>query len=288
MATKFTTTLHHYSFPSASDPAYKAMVARIKANGEGRGHWMNAWGGDTTKNKGPAPKAGTSEVVEIDPAHIFGNQWNEAANGSNPGRRLFDWYEEYTEQKFKRGHWLEITPELAELRRVTLSCGYCGKHYGPHHAPAPATPFCTACLDSEYLKPEDLHLTRLVPVIEPAAARPALTDAERAELMPRYVERQTTGTDSRANAKRNKQRADVLETFAKTMSAAAEERDGMLWLWDRGITLDNVIYYDHTREFSFGWRSPVSPEVKAKLLDLLCEFPFAYEIKATDGKASTK
>jgi hypothetical protein len=282
--TTFKTVLHHYNFPSAAHPGYKAMVARIKANADGRGHWLHAWGGQT---KHDSSKDNTSEVVEVEAAHVFGNQWNTA-----DGRRVFDWYEEYipNNRPEKRGHWLEITPEMAELRRVTLKCGYCGCQFGPHHKPAPGT-FCSACLDSEYLKPDDLHLLRLMPVIEDetkSASYPALTDEERAALMPRYIERQTTGTDSRAKKKRDKQRADVLAKFEKETTAATEERDGMLWLWDHGVSLDNVIYYSHTRKFSFGWRSAVSPEVKSALLDLLCEFPFAYEIKATDEVKATR
>lgn len=58
----------------------------------------------------------------------------------------------------------------------------------------------------------------------------------------------------------------------------------MIWLLDHGLPLDNVIYYSHTDKFGFGWRSPVSPEVKSKILDLMSEFPFNYEITATDGK----
>lgn len=274
-------TLHHYNFPSAKHPGYIAMCAKIRANAEGRGHWMNSYGGDRYDSS----KANTSEVVEIETAHVFGNQWNTA-----DGRRVFDWFEEYlNSQDVKRGHWLEITPELAELRRVTLTCGYCGKHYGPHHDAPPATPFCTACLDSPYLKAEDLKLLRLLPVLDKVSGggRADLNEIEKADLMPRYVERQTVATDSRAKAVRDKQRVDILAKFEKVTKAAEEERDGMLWLWDQGINLDNVIYYDHTQVFSFGWRSPVSAEVKSRLLEILSEFPFQYEIKPASGSTLT-
>lgn len=276
MAT-FKATLHHYFYESGTHPGYKALKAAIKANSASRGHLMHSWGG-TDHDSG---KGNTSEVVEIETAHVFGNQWNTA-----DGRRVFDWYLEYTEKDYKRGHWLEITPELAEVRRETLKCGYCGCQYGPHHDPAPEKPFCAACLDSEYLKPDDLYLTRLAPVVEVNGNDPKrepLTDAERAAVMPAYVARQTTGDDSRANLKRHRQRADVLQKFAKETAAATAERDGMLWLWDHGASLDNVIYYDHTQKFSFGWRSPVSLEVEAALLAILSEFPHSYEIKTARG-----
>jgi hypothetical protein len=288
----FKTTLHRYRFPSGAHPGYKAMTREIEANADGRGHWMHTMdggpGGDFT---GPAEGV-TSEPVELEAKHIFGNQWNEADAEGKTGRRLFDWFElaRFDGYPVKAGHWLEITPAMAEARRQTLRCGYCGAQYGPLHAAPPADGFCAACLDSEHLKPDDLYLLRVLPVAEcerPRFQRPNLTEGERAALMPRYVERQTTGTDSRANAKRQKQRADVLKKYEAETTAATAERDGMLWLWDHGVSLDNVIYYSHTGKFSFGWRSPVADEVKAALLDLLCEFPFPYEIKATSGKTAT-
>lgn len=282
------TTLHHYSFPSGEHPAYKAMCERIKANAEGRGQWMNAIPMKDDWRR--EPEGERSEVVEIETDHIFSNQFNTA-----DGRRVFDWYEAYlaygnARPPRKVGHWVEITPEIAAARRDTHKCGYCGKLYGPYHTPAPADGFCAACLDSPYLKPEDLKLLRLRRVVDdgpPFKDTPELTEEERAALMPRYVERQTTGADSRAKKARDKQRADVIEKTAKAIDAATEKREGMLWLLDQGINLDNVIYYEHTRKFCFGWRQPVSAEVKSKLLDLLCEFGHAYEIKSTAGDVNT-
>jgi hypothetical protein len=289
------TRLHLYNFESPTHPKYKQQLDAIKANAEGRGHWMHAWGGPSTAKdvkpgRSHAAKLNTvtTEEVEIDLAHVFDNQWNEAGEG---GRRLFDHYEEYTDRQFRRGHWLEITPEMAEARRVTLKCGYCGCQYGPHHKPAPEPvvegggAFCLRCLDNEYLKPEELHLLRLAPVAEDdKRERAKLTEDERAVLMPLYVTRQTTGNDSRAKKRRDNARADGVKKFEKETAAATTERDGMLWLWDHNVSLDNVIYYSHTGKFSFGWRSPLSDEVASAFLDLLCEFPFPYELVTAKGK----
>jgi hypothetical protein len=272
-------TLHHYAFESGQHPDYKEMIARIKANSDGRGSKMHCWGGDT---KPDYSKADTSEVVEIETSYIFDNQANTA-----DGRRIFDWYEEYRHDHRKNGHWIEIPTELAELRRTTLKCGYCGKQYGPQHDTIPGE-FCTACLDSPYLKTSDLYLLRLRPISVADFRYPPLTEAEQAELMPRYIERQTIGKDSRAVQRREKQRANILAKYEKKITAETEERDGMLWLWNKGIDIENVIYYSHTRNFAFGWRSPVSSEVKSKLLDIISEFPFDYEIKAVDGTFSSK
>lgn len=285
--TTLKTTLHRYRFPSAAHPEYKAMVRRIEANADGRGHWMHCISGNRGDSARHVLTGGVgieSEPVELEPAHLFGNQWNEA-DGTEKGRRLFDWYEEAlavgnSRNPLKIGHWLEITPEMAEARRQTVKCGYCGHQHGPYHTPAPADGFCAVCLDSAYLKPEDLNLLRLRSIAEEGPSfkdRPPLTDDERTALMARYVERQTTGNDSRAAKNRAKQRADVLAKFEKESAAAATERDGMLWLWDRNIPLDNVIFYDHKNEFSIGWRSALAPEVREQFTLLMTGFPFPWK-----------
>lgn len=278
------TMLHWYYFESGDHPGYLAMIERIKANADGRGPWMNCLA-EPGKSNNPATRNSIkSEEVELETTYLFDNQWN---GGS---MRLFDWFEGvYPNRSMKSGHWLEITPEMAKIRRETLKCGYCGKHYGPNHEPAPGA-FCSACLDSEYLKQTDLKLLRLYPIVSESGSIfkydhkpfPELTAEEIAELLPKYVERQTTGSDSRAAKRRAKQRADIIKKHQETVEAATDEKDGLLWLWDHNVNLDNVIYYSHTRKFSFGWRQPVSFEVKSALLDIISEFPFDYEIKTAD------
>lgn len=272
------TRLHHFAFQLPRDAAaYAEMVHKIEASGpEGRGHKMHS-----LSDRFDYSKAGTVEDVELDPSYLFENQWNETEASGN--RRLFDWFEEAIfvngreNTNSKRGHWLEITAEMAAARSECRKCGYCGKHYGPLHEPIPGD-FCTACLDSPYLKEGELHLLRLLPLVG-LQQRDKLTEGERAALMPAYIDRQTTGSDSRAKARRDNQRASVLAEYEKDARNATAERDGKLWLWDRGFDLENVIYYSHTGKFCFGWRSPLSDSVVSKLLDVISEFPFPYEIK---------
>lgn len=286
------TKLHHYYFrlgEPAEAKAWLDLQNQLLEKGYGPGR-MHSWGSTT----GPENKNEVEEV-EIEPKCLFDNQWNTTTD------RVFDWYQYYEVNgaSLARGHWLELTDEMKAARMQTLKCGYCGKHYGqdiaqlsfaPIHPPAPASGFCDACLDSPYLKESELSLLRLRSLAEERdnrgrhVNRPPLTKAEREELLPRYIARQTTGTDSRAKAKRDKQRADVLKEYELDTAKATTERDGKLWLWDKGIDLDNVIFYSHTGRFSFGWRSPVSASVESKLLDILSEFPFSYEIKSENGK----
>lgn len=277
------TTIHYYCL-STSTPegkaAYAAMVHEIEANApEARGHWMKCLGGNHYLNHEK-----DTEEVEIETACIFENQWNTTE------ARVFDWYEEaifngygHENKTTKRGHWLEITPEMATARRDTHKCGYCGAHYGPYHKPIPEGGFCLACLDSPYLKENELHLLRLLPLVG-HQKRAELTTEERAALMPQYVSRQTTGNGSRAKAKRDKQRARVLDKFEAEMANALTERDGMLWSWERGYDLENILFYSHTQRFGFGWRSPLSAAIVSKLLDDITEFPFQYTITCDDGR----
>lgn len=291
------TKLHHYRFPSADHPGYKAMVAEIEANSVGRGHCMNSMEitrpgtfDDVLYQK---QKDLAVEEVVLDTTHFFNNQWNETEGSGN--RRLFDWREIYypNYRPDKVGHWLEITPEMAEIRTSTFKCGYCGKISGPQHQPVPESGFCTACIGGPHLKQDDLFMLRLIRISDDKPNRkfPKLTEEESAWLVPMYIEHQTLCSARRATEAHQKAKEDIEKDFRQTLKKAEEavqfahdERNGKLWLWERGFQLDNVIYYNHTRQFGFGWRSPVSNDVRDKLLDVMSEFPYAYTIKCQDGK----
>jgi hypothetical protein len=267
------TKLHSYWF-DVSNPteraAYEALCETLRST-PGRGSFMNCWANPNEKSHGNG-----TVTVELETSFLFGNQWNTSEISPEPFRnfRVFDWYEPiYPNRKIKAGHYLDITAEMIAVRGTTLQCGYCGKLYA-NGKPG----FCSACLDSPYLKEKELHLLRLLPVAESFGAnRAELTAEERAELLPLYVERQTTGKDSRALKARQAQFRRIEEKYQKEKRANETEHAGMVWLWEHAVNLDNVIYYSHTDKFSFGWREPLEESVKSRLLDLLCEFPFEYE-----------
>lgn len=272
------TKLHRYHISLTSEEGradWRKLSDELRAKGLKHFHACG--------NKPPTHREReTIEDVTIELAHIFNDQWNTTTE------RVFDWFQYYEVNgaHCARGHWLEITDAMHAARMQTVSCGYCGKHYGrsieqlsfePIFALEPADGFCNACLDSPYLKETELHLLRLRPMSEDRGNRAPLTADEHAALLPKYVSRQTTGADSRSAQRREKQRRDVIEESEKDIRNATTERDDMLWLWDHGCDLDNVIFYNHTGKFSFGWRAPLSPNVKSKMLDVLSEFPFEYE-----------
>ena len=206
--------------------------------------------------------------VELELSNLFNNQWNTKC-----GKRVFDWaldYKPFGNPNLKRGHYLEITQEMIDVRNNNVACGWCGKYYDK----GAGLDFCTNCLGTEYLKEEELYLLRLKPISFKGERR-ALTDEEQSRLLPLYVQAQT----KRFKAKTEALRQELIDAHAKNAELASEELNGMLWLLDHEIPLNNVIYYKHCRSFGFGWRQPYGEAVKAELLRKLEGFPFKYEFK---------
>lgn len=159
--------------------------------------------------------------------------------------RLFDWYEGiYPNRDIKIGHWLEQTLEMKAIRQNTLACGYCGFQ----------------------IRPAAITLSRRLPLYREAQAR-GLTERQK---------KQATA--------RRKSVLDRYQEAVDNVGKAARERDGHLWWLDRGFNTDNLIYYKHTDMFAWGWRSAVSDSERSRLLDVISEFPFPYEIRCVDGK----
>lgn len=282
------TTLHIYHFDTskAQDAAaYAELSARLKAQGlkcfcthGGKGHWFPF--AKITKD-GPL-------AVELETKTVWENQWNTAPipGFSESGYRVFDWAEDYPinfRKCIKRGHYLEQTDEMAEVRRDTMTCGYCGKQ---EHISV-GNVFCPKCLGSEYLKEDQLHLLRMVPACKRNAKRAELTEAERAMLLPRYVEAQLHGTSVRNIEHKKAVRAKVEAKYKGAIRKAETEYEGFSWLLDHDIQTENCIYYAHADKFSFGWRSAINAATLSSLLDVISEFPFTYEIECADGRTLT-
>lgn len=226
--------------------------------------------------------------IELETECLFADQWNTApiADSVN-GYHVFDWAENaiwnYGQENttIKYGYWLEQTPEMKAIRQSISKCGYCGKQQ-----PTGAFTFCPLCIDSEYLKPTELRLTRMMP-ISFDGQRPELSESERTYLMSLYREAQLHGTSERGAKRIAKARADVHAKYEAAITAATEERDGFIWLMDKGIRTDNVIYYSHTKQFHFGWRSPLSDDVVSELLNIISEFRWPYQLTCADGRKLT-
>ena len=280
------TTMHAYYFDTSKREdaeAYQALRERLNAQGL---RCFETWGGGGSHYD--ARFVG-GRTVELEAEHLFSDQWNTAPipGISERGLRVFDWAQDYPiniDKRIKRGHYLVQVPEMAAVRRDTLTCGYCGKH----EPAASGAEFCDKCLDSAYLKETELHLLRLLPAGVHLPKRAELTPAESERLVPLYVQAQTHGLAVRnaqqAEARRERVVKDYAEHIEKARVAterAEHERDGFLWLLDRGMNTENVIFYSHTGEFSFGWRSPITGAARDALLAALADFPYPYDVQAT-------
>lgn len=259
---------------------YDAIIAERKASGV---QLMRCY---SPVRPGEKFNLGPSRTVTLETKHLFGNQWNTAPDDySAQGLRVHNWYEEIVPNKtLMIGHYLKITDEMRALCANTFKCGYCAaEYYGEENEGA----FCSKCLDSPYLKEKDLPLLRLlpVPIDDRHQERGELTSEEKAEILPVFVQRQTTGADSRNAQRLKKQREDLLHDCELAIGHAKAKRDGMLWLMDHGISIENAIYYSHTGKFGFGWRDDgLGDAVANELQGKLAEFPFQFEIKRRDTK----
>lgn len=274
-APTLTTKLHYYYFDISKDgerAAWRALYDRLK---ESHGRCLEAIGSNDSKFMRDIIKPVNGQEVTLDCGYLFENQWNGLVNLK--GARLFDWQQPiYTNRDIKEGYYLEITDEMRAIRQDVLKCGYCGAHYWAADAPA----FCEKCLGSIHLQESDLRLLRLLPVgAKFGTKRDELTAAEKAELLPIFIQEQTQSKESEAGKHRAAEYKRILEKRDGAIESANDEYDGLKWLLDKGMRLDNVIYYNHTRKFSFGWRKPLGDAEKSALLDLIAEFPFDYEIK---------
>lgn len=274
------TKLHHYYIGDATTPEGRKAYDEIKRQiGEQRhGNPMHCIAHDYKPGIGV-------EDVELDAEHLFENQWNEAGDK----RRLFDWFEAYElhNKRMKRGHWLEITDEMHDARTATRSCGYCGKLYGPLHAPAPERGICTACAGSEYLETKYYDLLRLAP-LGLHAKRAPLTSEELDYLRPIIADAQKRGEESKRQKIAARTLANINELREKAQEVvrhADDEANGRMWFYDRGFTNQgNLIYYTHSKTFCWGWSGKVNAELLGRLLDVVSEFPYRYEIKTEDGR----
>lgn len=266
------TRLHHYRYNVEDDAdrtAWEDLRRRLKAQGlrcfrsitgTGRAHdWYKEL---------IIPLDG--QPVELETRHLFDNQWNTGpTETSEQGFRVFDWAEAiYPNRHIKQGHYLEQTEEMEQARRARFKCGYCGAQYVN-----PAGKWCRKCLGSQYLKRDELRLLRLKPVTAGLGAQ--FTDEAPAELAGEYEVRQHDARHKRLE----KDHADKLRRLERNIEDAKTALEAFHWLIDHGQDVENVIFYSHTGRFCFGWRTPIDAAEYSALVDVLCEFPFDYDVE---------
>lgn len=285
MSDNLRATLHAYRFNLAiptEATAYSSLVARLELAG------LKKFATISSRTKGSRDFEKKiaqldGQTVEIDGTFLFSDQWNTKpiADISDAGMRLMGWNEDiFPNPQIKEGYWLDRSSQMLEAIRNRNACGYCGRQ----EAAQKGNVFCGACIDSPYLKESELYLTRMQSVALGMKARAPLSGHEADLLVPEYRQAQIYGASERGKARIKKERADIETKYARATANAKAEHDGLLWLMDHGIKLDNVIFYDHTSRFGFGWRQPVSEAFKSDLLDIISEFPFPYDIVTEGGR----
>jgi hypothetical protein len=200
--------------------------------------------------------------IELELTHVFDNQWNTAPipGVADTGLRVFDWADSADRTTHKSGHYLDVTPEMIAARNNTFRCGYCGFQTRDHDLVERQNHFCEQCRDSEHLKQTDLSLTRLLPVSAEQNRAP-LTESETAWLVPDFIDAQIHGRTKRGIERIKKLRDSIEKDYQASTRNAQMKRDGLVWLLDRGLDINNVIYYNHTETFCIGWREALSDEL---------------------------
>jgi hypothetical protein len=258
------TKLHRYYFDTSNPDeleAYNELNKTLKAT-PGRGQWMNVY---------PTASLDYKNVpigeVTLETKHLFSNQWNTEC-----GHRVFDWYEGiYPNKSIKRGHYLDITPEMTAIRDTTFKCGYCGKEVnkGVYHL---------ECLSSEYITPECFSL------LHPKA----VSDTTRYEkLTKEEMERYTTLW---FKAKEHHARASIesnVAAYKKDREIQERKFSLKIRLLERGIPKDLFIVYD-LDNVTFGWNEPVSELIADWLEAKLKNMDIPWTIKSVNGVKTYK
>ena len=213
--------------------------------------------------------------IHLKTDYLFDDQWSTEEGFRLHNKTEFEW----PALHIKEGYYIRQNPQMIAVLQSTAKCGYCG-----HQAPVGEKDFCDKCISSPYLDESNLYLLRMEPIEDPvrrsrevvkASQRVPLTQEELAIVMPRYVEAQT-----KVQQKKEKElRVAIKRDLVQKVELAEIDAKAYLWLLDAGISVENVIFYPHTRTFTFGWRNPVSKEVKAELVEKLEGFPFNFDIK---------
>jgi len=212
--------------------------------------------------------------IELATKQLFNNQWNTVEGCITPlGARVFDW------RHYRRisngdapltfnGYWLEQTPEMIEIRSNIVTCGYCGRQYTDR----PSGSWCDACLGSEYLAEDTLHLLKLIPVAEDVIKSGVRDGQPPEDVVARYHKEQ-----QRCSVAREKKgHARMLRSLKLKIESVEKEFEAAKWMINHNVPMDNVIYYIHTDMFTFGWDTTLSSEARVRIEQRMEGFPYKW------------
>lgn len=180
---------------------------------------------------------------EIDTNHMFSNQYNTTC-----GLRIFEKSTRLSSPSMRplNGYYIsEGIDEIRDYQSRVFICHYCGEQYVDSHPD-----WCTKCRSSEYLEPSNYHLLKITGLHDDPAPSDTPTPCS-------VLEDIDKARYNRAVAHRD----HVLRAAQKAVETAQIEADFIQACINNGIwEFDNYIFYDHSGEFVFGWRKPLSDD----------------------------
>lgn len=204
-------------------------------------------------------------TYEIDPKHLFDDQVNTTC-----GKRVHEWadYMNPARRSDRWGHYIVNYEEFREYLRGFYKCGYCG-HTAAHSG------WCDRCRGSEYLTPKDYPLLNLRQLTTPYTALSVPEDVIAS------IEAAQHETAKRKAAQWSAQKISYLN---KKIAEVVRERDFFDFAIACGLhwkMLENCIYYGHTDQFNFGWRTELTPDEATYIQDQLGQhdWPVTFKVR---------
>lgn len=198
------------------------------------------------------------QTIETDT--LFENQYNTVE-----GFRIFDWSETiYNNKNIKKGYYISKgVDKLKKAKANQLKCGFCGKRYDKSKT---ILIYCNACLDSEYLTEKELPLLRLQSL---AGVKQGSGDVPK-ELTKAFNDNKQAYKDGQLG-RMQKEAKELLEELAEKQKVQNYEAQVQYDLLMLGIPINNLIYYNHTSSWSYGWRDSVDLEEFNTFLKLVSD-----------------
>ena len=210
--------------------------------------------------------------IDLETNFLFKNQWNTSEESPNfKNTRVFDWFERanFENKNLKKGHWIEQTQEMIDIRYNTFKCGFCGNR-------SYSEGFCDKCLGSEYLSTKELYLVRYKRICDKDKPFKKLTEEEYENLLPRFFDEQL----KRSKKTFLDQIEDEKEEIENLMKASHIKVKGLEWLYGNDVILyHRVFFYNRTETFHFTVNEKEEVEIFSESLKSM-GFPYNFEVKS--------
>lgn len=196
------------------------------------------------------------ETLTLDEEILFSNQINTEKH------RIFDYCVTYFLSKSMFfGHWIfkDDLEKVNELRRNRYVCGFCNFQT---EVPQEHEYFCPKCLGSEFLREEDLYLTRLVSLSE---------ERNKDEKIPENI---LSLYNIKQNYRLQVEKERALLQIDKDIKELRKKKNIISSIYDLGIDYrsSSLIYYGHKDTLSLRYPNGLKGSEKKQLKEKLKDF----------------